>query len=312
MYGGRMRVCAVVCGLMLAASCAKPPAARSHGPTSAAAAAPAPAVSSATRAFHLDGFARPQSVLYDAFHDRYLVSNIDGAQAGYLSVVDPAGRLVTARWIEGDHGGVTLRNPHGMGILDGILYVADVATVRTFYLNDGTSAGDIEIVTATFLNDIAVDAVTGRVFVSDCALLPAADGSLQPNGSDAVYVIEKRVARPLAKGRELHNPNGLAADGSGGVWALDGGGRVYRLDADGAMHDEARGPGRSLDGIVLHGSRMFVSDRDTSAVYERAADGRWIAEIREVTTPGDIGLDTKRRRLLVPSIRTGALEGWDF
>jgi DNA-binding beta-propeller fold protein YncE len=304
-----MRLVGLVCGSILAvASCARPSASRPRAETVAA----EHSASSARRAFHLDGFAGPESVLYDAFHDRYLVSNINGAQAGFISVVDPGGQLISARWIDGDHGGITLRDPHGMGILDGILYVADVATVRTFYLNDGTSAGDIEIVTASFLNDVAVDAVTGRVFVSDCAMMPAADGSYTPNGSDAVYVIEKRVARPLAKGRELHNPNGLAADGAGGVWVVDGDGRLYRLDAEGAMHDIENGPGKSLDGIVLFGSRMFVSDWDSSAVYERLPDGRWSAVIRDVTTPADIGLDPRRKRLLVPSIRPGAVEAWDL
>lgn len=308
MYRQRMRPCALLFALVVtAASCAPPPS--SLRPTEPA----RPPASSARRAFHLDGFARPESVLWDEFHDRYLVSNINGAQPGYISIVDAAGGMVAARWIEGDQKGVTLRDPHGMGILDGVLYVADGAVVRTFYLADGTSAGDVEIMTATFLNDVAVDRVAGRVFVSDCALLRAADGSYQPNGSDAVYVIDrKRGVRALAEGRQLHNPNGLASDGDSGVWVVDGDGGLYRLDADGGMHDQARGPGKSLDGIVVYGARTFVSDSDTSAVYERKPDGRWVAVIRDVVTPGDIGLDGKRRRLLVPSIRAGAVEAWEF
>src|SRR5207248_4539137 len=125
-----MRACALVSCLVAAASCAQssppPPRGPSRAPSSSSS-------SSARRAFHLDGFARPESMLYDEFHDRYLVSNINGAQAGFLSVVDPGGRLVDARFVDGDKGGLTLRDPHGMGILDGVVYVADRATVRTFY-----------------------------------------------------------------------------------------------------------------------------------------------------------------------------------
>jgi DNA-binding beta-propeller fold protein YncE len=301
-----MRAGALVCGLVLVAGCATPP------PPRAAVAGPDAVASSARRAFHLDGFAQPASVVYDEARDRYLVANLNGAQPGFVSVVDPTGRMVAARWIEGERKGVTLRDPHGMGILDGILYVADVAAVRTFYVADGTPAGDIEIMSATFLDDVAVDSVTGRVYVSDTAMLPAADGSRQPNGGDAIYVIEKRVVRPLAQGRALGNPGGLAPDGAGGLWVLSGDGRVYRLDADGAMHDAARGPGKSLDGIVLVGSRMFVSDSGAGAIWERAPDGGWSALIRGVTTPADLGYDTRRRRLLVPSLAAGALEGWDL
>src|SRR5438270_589049 len=101
--------------------------------------------------------------------------------------------------------------------------------------------GELRPVVGAAAASAGARAVAGRVFVSDCAMLPGADGNYQPNGSDAVYVIDKRVARPLAQGRELRNPNGLAADGAGGVWVVDGSGRVYRLDADGVMHDEARG-----------------------------------------------------------------------
>jgi DNA-binding beta-propeller fold protein YncE len=302
-----MRAVALVCGLILAtAGCATPATPR------AAVAAERADASSARRLFHLDGFAGPESVVYDEARDRYLVSNLNGAQPGFISVVDPAGHLVAARWIENERNGVTLRDPHGMGILDGLLYIADTATVRTFYVADGTPAGDIEIVSATSLSDVAVDSVTGRVYVSDCAMLPSADGSRQPNGGDAIYVIEKRVARTLAQGRQLRNPNGLASDGAGGVWVVDGDGRLYRIESDGAMQDLARGPGKSLDGIVLLGSRMFVSDWDSGTIWERGADGGWSAFIRGVVTPADIGFDSKRRRLIVPSIRAGALEAWDL
>jgi hypothetical protein len=293
-------------GAVALLGCSEPrPAAR----MAASAATAEPAASSARLAFVIRGFARPESVIYDELRDRYLVSSVNGALPGFVSVVDPEGRVVTPRAIEGDRGGVTLRDPHGMGILDGLLFVADVATVRLFYLADGTPAGEIEIPSATFLRDIAVDRVTGRVFVSDPALLRAADGSDRPNGGDAVYVIEKREVRPLAQGRELRNPSGLAPDGAGGVWVADGDGRVYRLDAGGAMHDVTRGPGRPLDGIALLGTRLFVSERDTGTIWERTGD-RWTTVVRGLKTPADLALDTKRHRLLVPS--GGALEAWDF
>ena len=301
---------AILVGVVALIGCSEPRPSPRMARTPEVAAEPV-AASLAHRAFVVGGFQRPESVLYDEFRDRYLVSNINGALPGFISVVAPDGHVVTPRAIEGDRGGVTLRDPHGMGILDGTLYVADVATVRTFYLADGASAGDIEIQSATMLNDIAVDRVTGRVFVSDTAMLPAADGSYRPQGGGAVYVIEKRQLRVLAEGPELHNPNGLAADGAGGVWVVDGQGRVYRLDASGAMHDVARGPGLSLDGIALLGERMFVSDWDSGTVWERV-DAGWRAVIRGVVTPADIGLDNKRHRILVPSIRAGALEAWDL
>lgn len=273
------------------------------------AAATAPPASSGRLAFITRGFAQPEGVLYDPVRDRCLVSNVNGPLAGFVSVVDSDGRLVTPRAIEGDRGGVTLRDPHGLAILDGLLFVADVATVRMFFVADGTPAGEIEIPSATFLHDVAADPVTGRVFVSDPGVLRAADGSDRPNGGDAVYVIEKREARVLARGRELMSPRGLAPDGAGGVWVADGDGRVYRLDAGGALRDVARGPGRSLDGIAVLGGRLFVSDRDTGTIWERSGD-RWSVVAHGLDKPADLALDTKRHRLLVAG--GGALEAWDL
>ena len=214
----------------------------------------------------------------------------------------PSGARLAARFIDGDRLGVSLRDPHGSAILDGRLYVADLATVRIFYLDDGRPAGDIEIPTATFLNDVVADRVGGRVYVSDSAVLRAADGSLTPNGNDAVYVLDKGVARPFARGRALANPNGLALDGTGALWVADGNGRLYRLAADGGVHDVARGPGTSLDGLVAIGERLLVSDWGTRAVWERGGDGRFTVVVGNVETPADIGWDGKRHRLLIPCI----------
>jgi hypothetical protein len=284
-------------------------------PTAAATAgAPATAVADTSvgphRAFRLAGFARPESVLYDEFHDRYLVSNSNGIQPGYISAVDPDGTLTAARFIDGDGGGVALRDPHGMAILDGRLYVADVAAVRTFYVDSGRPAGDIEILGATFLNDVTADRMSGRVYVSDTAVLRAADGSYSPNGNDAIYVIEKGVVRPLVRDRALGNPNGLAMDGAGTLLVTNGAGRIYRLGTDGAIGESFAGPGKSLDGLVTAGERLFVSDRDSNAVWERRA-GRF-AVVGHIDKPADIGWDGKRHRLLVPSIAAGAVEAWDL
>ena len=309
--------CALVAAVAACSTTAAPRSAvrgEAHGSTGArtATAPGAGGNGSAHRAWRREGFARPESVLYDEFHDRYLVSNSNGAQPGYISSVDPSGALLAARFIDGDRPGVSLRDPHGSAILDGRLYVADLATVRIFYLDDGRPVGDIEIPTATLLNDVVADRVGGRVYVSDSAVLRAADGSLTPNGNDAVYVLDKGVARPFARGRALANPNGLALDSAGALWVADGNGRLYRLAADGGMHDIARGPGKSLDGLVAIGERLLVSDWGTRAVWERGGDGRFTVVVGNVETPADIGWDGKRHRLLIPCIAPGALEAWDL
>src|SRR6185369_2710994 len=143
----------VLLGVVATLGCSEPrppahmadPRATASAGAGGATASPAGGASSARLAFTTRGFAGPESVLYDEVRDRYLVSNLNGALPGFVSIVDPDGRVITPRAIEGDRGGVTLRDPHGMGILDGLLFVADVVSVRLFYVADGTPAGEIEI-----------------------------------------------------------------------------------------------------------------------------------------------------------------------
>jgi len=308
--------------VLVAAACSTAPPSRS-GPASArhpaaagttgrsttsgsAAATPGP-----HRAFRVAGFAAPESALYDEFHDRYLVASSNGVAPGFVSVVDPNGVVVTPRFIEGERGAVTLGDPHGMAILDGRLYVADVAALRMFYLDSGRPAGDIELPSATFLDDVVADRATGRVYLADGALRRAADGSDVPNGNDAVYVIEKGAIRPLVRGRALGNPRALALDGGDTLFVGDAEGRVYRLGADGAFSDIVRGPWKSLSGLIAVGDRLFAADRDGDTVWQRRGDGDFVV-LGSIRAPSDLGWDGKRRRLLVPSRAGNALEAWDL
>ena len=107
------------------------------------------------------GLATPESVLYDADGDRYLVSNINGKPYekdgnGFISVLSPEGQVTTLKWIEGGKNKVKLDAPKGMAIAKGVLYVADITVVRTFDAKTGAPKGDIAIPGASFLNDIAV------------------------------------------------------------------------------------------------------------------------------------------------------------
>lgn len=256
------------------------------------------------------GLQRPESVLYDQDRDRYLVSNINGRDPGFISVIAPDGTLVAARWIAGGANGIVLDDPHGSGIVDGRLYVADGDTVRMFDVNSGAPVGNIVISGATMLNDVATDPVTGVVFVSDTAMRRTSSG-YEMAGTDAVYAIEHGVVRTLAKSADLHQPNGLAI-GSGGVWVVDGPGNLYRLDARGEKHDEIDGPGQSLDGLVMVGNELLVSDWDSNAVYAGTPGGRFRRVVTGVTKPADIGFDTRRSWILVPRIADNVLEAYPF
>ena len=124
-------------------------------PATRAGAAPAPAEAPKPAApapvAKYTGLSTPESVLYDADGDRYLVSNINGKPGdkdnnGFISALSPDGQVTTLKLDRaGKNKGQARRAPKGMGIVKGVLYVADITVVRTFDAKSGAPKGDIAI-----------------------------------------------------------------------------------------------------------------------------------------------------------------------
>ena len=291
---------------------AKAPA--SSAPSAATVPAAATAPSGPKPLFHTAGFQTPESVLYDDVNDRYLVSNINGTpfdadNNGYITVLNIDGSVATEKWIEGGKNKVKLNAPKGSAIDSGVLYVADIDTVRMFDLKTGAPKGDIKIAGATFLNDIVVNPMDNKIYVSDSGLKAGS----APSGTDAVYVIEKGKSRPLAKdAQKLGRPNGLGI-GPTGVWTVSlGSGELYRLDDKGEKQNATKLPMGQLDGLVVFGESLFISSWEANAIYQGKTTGPFTVAVPNVKTPADIGFDSKRSRILVPLFSENAVEAYDM
>lgn len=260
------------------------------------------------------GLSTPESVLYDAENDRYLVSNIGGKPLdvdgnGFISELTPDGGVKTLKWIESGKNKVKLDAPKGMAIDKGVLYVADITVVRTFDAKTGAPKGDIPIEGATFLNDVA--AGNGKVYVSDSALKAKGDG-FEPTGTDAVWVIEKGKATPLAKSTDLGKPNGLAVDGKNVIVVTFGSGEIYTLDEKGQKTGAEKLPKGSLDGLGSLNGTTYVSSWEGSAIYARKEHGTWAPVLEQLAAPADFVIDTKRNRIVVPRFLGGTVEAYDL
>ncbi len=284
---------------------------------SASAAAPAePAPPAApTAVAKWTGLSTPESVFYDADADRYLVSNINGKpdgkdNNGFISVLSPDGTTTTPKWIEGGKEKVKLDAPKGMGVVKGVLYVADISVVRMFDLKTGAPKGEIAIPGSTFLNDIATSP-DGKVYVSDTGVKMGAKG-FEPTGSDAVYEIEKGHAKALAKGKDLGGPNGLLVTDKGVIVLAMGSGEVYRLDDKGKMQDASKPPTGMLDGVVPVGDSLLVTSWEGSAIYKGTLGGTYEKVLSDQKSPADIGYDTKRGRVLVPHFLDDTVEAYEI
>lgn len=263
-------------------------------------------------------FATPECVLWDEANDRYLVSNINGKPLdvdgnGYITELSPDGTVKTPKLVAGGQKGtpaVTLNAPKGMAIAGGVLYVADISSVRTFELKTMAPKGEIKIPGATFLNDV-VAGPDGKVYVSDSGLKQG-DKDFEPTGTDAVYVIEKGKAKAVAKSTDLGRPNGLLVDGKSLLVTTFGSGELYRLDEKGKKTDAAKVSKGALDGIVaLADGSVLVSSWAGSEIVRGKVGGTFEAVVTGAKAPADIGYDKKRGRLLVPRFLEDRVEVYE-
>jgi sugar lactone lactonase YvrE len=312
--GDRMRhstILIVVAGaLLFAAGCARQPSTQKQEPSTSATETAAPAAST-PKALPV-AFQTPESVLYDPAEDIFFVSNINGAPLekdgnGFISRLQASNGQGTDKWIESGVNGVTLNGPKGLTIRGDELWVTDIDTVRRFDLKTGAPKGEIPIPGSTFLNDLST-ADDGTVYLTDSGL-QAGENGFEPSGTDAVYAI-KADNKPveIASGDELGHPNGVLAV-NGEIWVVTfGTNELYRL-VDGKKTDVSKLPAGSLDGLRrLADGDFLVSSWASKSVYRGPAGGPFRAIVENVTSPADIGVDTKRNLLLIPSFQENKVE----
>ncbi len=244
-----------------------------------------------------EGLQTPESVLYDADQDVYLVSNINGQPLdadnnGYILKVTPT--LKGEKWIEGGKNNVTLNAPKGMAIVGDTLYVTDMTTVRKFDRKSGAPKGEIAVPGSTFLNDLASDGKS--VYVSDSGMNAKFEGT----GTDSIWQITGDKPKKIAGGKDLGRPNGLdVVDGK--LWAVSyASNELYQID-NGKKTKVAKLPKGSLDGLLhLPDGTFLASSWESNSVFRGPAAGPFNEVITNVKSPADIGYDTKRNLVLVP------------
>lgn len=262
------------------------------------------------------GLATPESVLYDAAADRYLVSNINGKpdvadNNGFISELLPDGTVKTLKLIAAGEKGVKLDAPKGLALVGKELWVTDITVVRKFDLKTLAPKGDIALPETTFANDIAV-APDGKVYVSDSSIKIGAKG-FEPQGGDQVLVIDKAgKVKALAKSKDFGFPNGLAFGPKGLLVNTLGSNEVFSINPKGEKVDVIKMPNGTLDGLLVLGDSLIVSSWGSGAVYKGKLGGTTFEPIiQNVKAPADIGWDSKRSRLLIPRFLDDMVEGFE-
>lgn len=213
----------------------------------------------------------PESVIFDQDNDVLYVSNINDPAAGKdgngsIGRISPEGEIQEVEWVKGG-----MDSPKGLGLSDGLLYVADLTKVVVIDTQEGKVLRTIEVEDAGMLNDITVDE-QGVVYVSD-------------SEKKRVYRINNNEAEVWLEKDHFQKPNGLLAHQN----------RFYMIDMNAGIFYEVDKENKELrkiadglvggDGIVPVGNDFIISN--------------WHGEIHYVTEKGEVSklLDTKAEKV---------------
>ncbi|HMB92190.1 MAG TPA: hypothetical protein VKP65_15165 [Rhodothermales bacterium] len=262
----------------------------------------------------LTGFVTPESALYDPVADVYYVSNVGQlfVADGFISRIDPA----ATGDVSGDPGYVWisgLNDPFGITLDENTLYVVDRDGLYVYDIDRATGdAAQVDFIalgmTGSLLNDVCIGH-GGTIYVTDTGLdLATSTGT----GTDALYQIQDGTVSVFVEDEAEEGPNGCFTNGANVFWTTFKSNTVYRTNPSGRKKTVAMLPTGGIDSLVRSGGTLYASswnadpadpNNPTGAIYSMSLGGTPIeTALSPVFTPGDLGYDTLRDRLLVPSV----------
>jgi hypothetical protein len=238
-----------------------------------------------------------ESCSYDAARDLYVAPSVGnrGQDDGYVSLINPDGTVHTPKWIGVNRDGLTLNDPLGSDIENGMLYLADRNVVRWFDMTTGAPRGSAVVEDAISFNDLEV-AGDGTVYMSQTG---AADGSvpervyrLAPDGTSSIFV----------DGAPLSRPNGVAFDTDGNIVVVNIGSRdVLTFDPSGELIRTEQSNDAVNDGIViLDDGTKYVSSVGVGTITRIRPGGQPEVVATGIPSAASICYDSRRDRIIVP------------
>lgn len=241
-----------------------------------------------------------ESCSYDPVRDLYVAPSAgirgDGTENdGYVSLINPDGTVHTLKWIGVTRDGLTLHDPLGSDIVNGLLYLADRNVVRSFDMTSGEPRRHVEVPGAVRFNDVEVSE-DGTIYASQTG---AEDGSvperiyrIAPDGGSSIFI----------DGDPLKRPNGVAFDPDGNIVVVNvGDPNVLTFGIDGRLLRTERTLDAGNDGIVVleDGTKYVSSVRiGTVARIRPGQEPELVAS--GIPSAASMCYDPTRQRLIIP------------
>ncbi|RMH03080.1 MAG: hypothetical protein D6704_13090 [Nitrospirae bacterium] len=254
----------------------------------------------------------PQSFIPDPPRHQYFIANANGEPGkrdnnGFISKLNEEGEMIAPRFIQGGTNNVILHSPYGLAIVDQILYVADIDTVRGFHVNTGEPALTISLreYQVHQLTDLIADGA-GILFVADTE-------------GNTIYRIDPSHTHPVSiyiRDQALAGPAGLAVHPRSGhliVTSRDNG-TVLEVNEQGGVTELISnsfftGRFRNLSGIDFDRfGNMYVSDLTAGKVWRIQPDATMQVIAEFLISPINLRVDRQKHRILVPYLYANGAE----
>ncbi|ULA69396.1 MAG: hypothetical protein LZF62_430068 [Nitrospira sp.] len=267
-------------------------------------------------ALQVSGLESPHSFLADPPSRSYFISNINGDNNardnnGFITKLSDDGRITAFKFIEGGRGEVTLHAPKGMAIVDQVLYVTDVDTLRAFDKETGKPLAMIVLPrpadgkATQSLVDVAADG-QGHLYLAD-------------QGGNAIYRVDLTPPPTLTlllSGAHLAGPSGVAVNPKTGHLAVVSydSGKIFDITPEGALTELASngfftGRFQNLSGVDFdRWGSMYVADATKGKIWRMLPNNKFQVIAEYLPGPSDLGIDRVNHLILVPYQDSNAAE----
>ncbi len=242
----------------------------------------------------------PESVLFDKNANVIYVSNINNPAGGKdgngsIGKVSVAGEIMEVEWVLGD-----MDAPKGLGLHNGLLYVADLTNVVVIDVKSGKVVNTIEVNDAGMLNDITVDE-KGIVYISD-------------SNKKRIYRLANNKAEVWLETDVFQRPNGLLAYKNKFYMVDMGSGIFYEINKETkALTEIAKGL-EGGDGIVPYGNDFIISiwGGEVSFVSATGKVEKLLDTKAEKVNAADIDYIPELNLLLVPTFFANTVAAYEI
>ncbi|KAA9357032.1 MULTISPECIES: hypothetical protein [Larkinella] len=231
----------------------------------------------------------PESVFFEPGKKVLYVACINGGpslenKGSYIAKVGLDGKVMQMKFTE------NLNSTKGMGVLGNKLYVTEMTQVVEIALATGKILNRYPVEGAKFLNDIAVDAKKGVVYITD-------------SGNGKVWALTGGKTSLVLEGAPLKGTNGLLVE-NGQVLIGNGDGSLLSMNPTTKELSTIAKVSGGIDGIVALGNKQYIVTEWGGKIWHVQADGSTELKLdtsKEKINSADIGYNPATKTLFVPT-----------